>query len=174
MLGCLVLHVCKSASCSHNRLRQKMATARAAATRVSIVICLQACYVVASKARELFEEMTSRHKDYIARPKENGYQSLHCTVKLPPVTVECEGWHSAGQDDAALEECLLNEGPTCELQIRTQSKLLSQPLQEPMPVAPCLNQQTKQVTTGIFINPSVTAVVSTRVHANSQKQLLAY
>ena len=137
-------------------------------------ICLQACYVVASKARELFEEMTSRHKDYIARPKENGYQSLHCTVKLPPVTVECEGRYSAGQDDAALEECLLKEGPTCELQIRTQSKLLLQPLQEPMPVALCLSQQTKQVTTGICINPSVTAVVSTRVHANLRKQLLAY
>lgn len=80
--------------------------------------------MVASKAVELFEEITSRRKDYIAQPKDNGYQSLHCTVKLPPVTVECEGGYSTGLDDAALEECLLKEGPTCELQIRTQSKSL--------------------------------------------------
>lgn len=90
-------------------------------------LCLQACYIVASKAVKLFEEITSRRKDYIARPKDNGYQSLHCTVKLPPVTVECEAGYSMGPDGAAPEECLLKEGPTCELQIRTQSKPLQHP-----------------------------------------------
>lgn len=88
---------------------------------MSYMSYVQACYVVASKAMELFEEITNRRKDYIAQPKDNGYQSLHCTVKLPPVTVECEGGYSTGLDD---EECLLKEGPTCELQIRTQSKSL--------------------------------------------------
>lgn len=87
-----------------------------------VILFLQACYVVADKAIELFEEVPNRGKDYIACPKDNGYQSLHCTVKLPPVTVECEGGPSMGPDDAAPEECLLKSGPTCELQIRTQRK----------------------------------------------------
>lgn len=80
---------------------------------------LQACYVVASKAVELFKEVSSRRKDYIAQPKANGYQSLHCTVQLPPVTVECEDL-----DHPDPEECQLKDGPTCELQIRTQSALI--------------------------------------------------
>lgn len=128
--ACLSLHLCTPASCSNNQLSKKLGTGQAA--HLQCATCLQACYVVASKSVELFGEITSRRKDYIARPKDNGYQSLHCTVKLPPVTVECEGRSSPGQGDAALEECLLKEGPTCELQIRTQS--------EPWLIMPCLGQ----------------------------------
>ncbi|KAL0022060.1 hypothetical protein WJX77_011849 [Trebouxia sp. C0004] len=80
----------------------------------------QACYVVARVATSLFEETAARRKDYIAQPKDNGYQSLHCTIKLPPVTVECEGGGAPGDPDRGAEECVLQQGPTCELQIRTQ------------------------------------------------------
>ena len=80
--------------------------------------------MVASKAAELFEELTARRKDYIACPKENGYQSLHCTVQLPTVTLECEGGQGIGLNGIAPEECLPQAGPTCELQIRTQSEIL--------------------------------------------------
>ncbi|KAL0024788.1 hypothetical protein WJX79_007329 [Trebouxia sp. C0005] len=80
----------------------------------------QACYVVARVATSLFDETAARRKDYIAQPKDNGYQSLHCTIKLPPVTVECEGGGAPGNPDVGAEECVLQQGPTCELQIRTQ------------------------------------------------------
>lgn len=80
----------------------------------------QACYVVARVATSLFDEIAARRKDYIAQPKDNGYQSLHCTIKLPPVTVECEGGGTPGEPDRFAEECVLQQGPTCELQIRTQ------------------------------------------------------
>ncbi|KAL0049608.1 hypothetical protein WJX82_005847 [Trebouxia sp. C0006] len=80
----------------------------------------QACYVVARVATSLFDETAARRKDYIAQPKDNGYQSLHCTIKLPAVTVECEGGDAPGDPDRGAEECVLQQGPTCELQIRTQ------------------------------------------------------
>ena len=85
--------------------------------RLSALDIMQACYVVARVAREMYEELPGRSKDYIQEPKGNGYQSLHCTIKLPPVTVECDTTSAAGS-----EECVLDQGPTCELQIRTQSK----------------------------------------------------
>ena len=84
--------------------------------------CLQACYVVARVATSLFNKTAARRKDYIAQPKDNGYQSLHCTITLPPVTVECEGGGAPGDPDMGAEECVLQQGPTCELQIRTQSE----------------------------------------------------
>ena len=77
---------------------------------------------MARVATGLYEEMPARRKDYITQPKDNGYQSLHCTIKLPPVTVECEGGEGSGASGVGLEECVLQQGPTCELQIRTQSK----------------------------------------------------
>ena len=83
---------------------------------------MQACYVVARVATDLYEETPARRKDYITQPKDNGYRSLHCTIKLPPVTVECEGEEGPGAPGVGPEECVLQQGPTCELQIRTQSK----------------------------------------------------
>ena len=84
--------------------------------------------MVARVARELYEEVAPRRKDYIAHPKDNGYQSLHCTIRLPPGTLECEGWEGQGEGAPLAgsapppEECVLPKGPTCELQIRTQRK----------------------------------------------------
>ena len=135
LLGGLSQHVCAPASCSKRLSIWVQAGLPHQEVQLQSSTCLQACYVVASKAVELFEEITSRRKDYIARPKDNGYQSLHCTVKLPPVTVECEGQCTPGPGEAALEGCLLKEGPTCELQIRTQSKLIWQPLRQC--ICPC-------------------------------------
>ncbi len=88
------------------------------------MLCAQACYVVARVATQMYEETVGRRKDYIAHPKDNGYQSLHCTIKLLPVTVECEGSEGLGPAGTGPEECVLQQGPTCELQIRTQSKCL--------------------------------------------------
>ena len=82
---------------------------------------MQACYVVARVASQMYEEVSGRRKDYIAQPKENGYQSLHCTIKLPPVTVDLKGGKAGGQAGSGPEDCALQQGPTCELQIRTQS-----------------------------------------------------
>ena len=68
----------------------------------------------------MYEEVPGRQKDYIAQPKGNGYQSLHCTIKLPPVTYECQGLDEQGH--LCAEDCTLDQEPACELQIRTQSE----------------------------------------------------
>lgn len=46
-----------------------------------IVEDIPACYHVLSILHRRFEPLEGRIKDYIQRPKENGYQSLHTTVK---------------------------------------------------------------------------------------------
>lgn len=45
-----------------------------------IVDDLATCYLVLSELHSMYEPMVDRIKDYIAKPKPNGYQSLHTTV----------------------------------------------------------------------------------------------
>ena len=45
-----------------------------------IVPNVQACYVVLSKLHELYQPVDGEFDDYIAKPKPNGYQSLHTVV----------------------------------------------------------------------------------------------
>ncbi|NCU38034.1 bifunctional (p)ppGpp synthetase/guanosine-3',5'-bis(diphosphate) 3'-pyrophosphohydrolase [Candidatus Saccharibacteria bacterium] len=45
-----------------------------------IVDDLETCYLVLSELHRIYEPMVDRIKDYIAKPKPNGYQSLHTTV----------------------------------------------------------------------------------------------
>ena len=87
---------------------------------LTVCLSVQACYIVQKLLPEQWEEVPERKKDYIAEPKPNGYRSLHCTVRLPPVTIDCE----QAESGEASEQCSLQGGPTCELQIRTQSKSL--------------------------------------------------
>jgi GTP pyrophosphokinase len=46
-----------------------------------IVDDLSTCYLVLSVLHELYSPMFDRIKDYVAQPKQNGYQSLHTTVQ---------------------------------------------------------------------------------------------
>lgn len=48
-----------------------------------IVDDLPACYLVLGELHAMYTPMVNRIKDYIARPKPNGYQSLHTTVVTP-------------------------------------------------------------------------------------------
>jgi len=46
-----------------------------------IVDDLSTCYLVLSVLHSMYEPLFERIKDYVARPKQNGYQSLHTTVQ---------------------------------------------------------------------------------------------
>lgn len=48
-----------------------------------IVDDVDTCYIVLGELHSLYRPMVERIKDYIARPKPNGYQSLHTTVETP-------------------------------------------------------------------------------------------
>lgn len=48
-----------------------------------IVDDLASCYLVLSELHSLYSPHFNRIKDYIAKPKPNGYQSLHTTVDTP-------------------------------------------------------------------------------------------
>ena len=48
------------------------------------------CYKVISVLHQDFEILDSRTKDYIQNPKENGYQSLHVTVRDPKTQITFE------------------------------------------------------------------------------------
>ena len=42
------------------------------------------CYLLFSTIQTKYQEVDGRSKDYIARPKKNGYESLHLTLQLTP------------------------------------------------------------------------------------------
>ena len=46
-----------------------------------IVDDLETCYLVLSVLHDMYKPLFDRIKDYVAQPKENGYQSLHTTVE---------------------------------------------------------------------------------------------
>lgn len=48
-----------------------------------IVPDVDTCYLVLGELHGLYEPVTERIKDYVSRPKRNGYQSLHTTVITP-------------------------------------------------------------------------------------------
>ena len=100
------------------------------------ILAVQACYVVQGLMTEHWEALPERQKDYIAEAKPNGYRSLHCTIRLPPVTVDC----GAVEEGQATEECSLQGGPTCELQIRTQRKHYTSPRLNASAVSGCISR----------------------------------
>lgn len=56
-----------------------------------VVEDIDECYRVLGIVHQLYTPIFSRFKDYIAKPKENGYQSLHTVLKYPdgiPVEVQ--------------------------------------------------------------------------------------
>ncbi len=78
-----------------------------------------ACYRVLEVAAALWEVLPGRTKDYIGSPKENGYRSLHATLRpdasLFGATVEIGGGREGGPPHAPPPAAV----PTLELQVRT-------------------------------------------------------
>lgn len=70
----------------------------------SLVDLEAACHEVESIVNSLWPPIPDRRKDYITRPKTNGYQSLHTAVQVP-----CKS--------AALEEA----GDVCSVEIQIRS-----------------------------------------------------
>ena len=60
---------------------------------------LAACYRVREITHSLFETVEGRTKDYLRRPKSNGYRSLHSTLRLP-ASWEAELAGESGSDAA--------------------------------------------------------------------------
>ena len=89
----------------------------------------QACYAARTIAERMWTSLPDRTKDYIAVPKANGYQSLHCTLRLPLVTLDMAiADHASTGREAQIvyssqpetRDSAQGAGPTLELQIRTQ------------------------------------------------------
>ena len=92
------------------------------------LICLQACYRVVEVAQGLWHCPHPKAKDYIVRPKANGYQSLHLTLTVATAAAAAS---AAAVDGAALRSALeedevlpsQHEGAVfLELQIRTKGE----------------------------------------------------
>ncbi len=76
---------------------------------------VEACYVVKNVAESLWMPLSGRTKDYISQPKENGYQSIHLSLRLRPK----ESGPGRPAPTASIDDS--EAFPPCmELQIRTQ------------------------------------------------------
>ena len=90
------------------------------------LICLQACYRVVEVAQGLWHSPHPKAKDYIVRPKANGYQSLHLTLTVATAAAAASAAAADGADlCSALEEDEVlpshQEGAvSLELQLRPQ------------------------------------------------------
>lgn len=64
-----------------------------------------ACYAALDAAREVFEEVPGRGKDYIAQPKRSGYSALHTTFMVDGMSLEVQvrgaAMHVAAESGAA-------------------------------------------------------------------------
>lgn len=75
-------------------------------------------------ARDLWEPLLDRDKDYIATPKANGYRSLHSTLLVPSLTVDVlpEGQAVSFDSGLGISDRHPEDGLPLELQIRTARK----------------------------------------------------
>lgn len=87
-----------------------------------------ACYRVAELVTSLWEELPQRRKDYIARPKKNGYRSLHLAVSaatpqavvLPSDPRDTEEGSLGRRIGTGVDEAeIRDERATVEVQVRT-------------------------------------------------------
>ena len=67
-------------------------------------------------AESLWEQLPGRYKDYIAKPKPNGYQSIHMSMVLPGQS----HYREHDMDDGVKDKDSSMFSPCMELQIRTR------------------------------------------------------
>lgn len=109
-----------------------------------------ACHEVGALVATLWEPMPARRKDYISRPKANGYQSLHVAVHAPrggsgtaeaeaePGAVEVQirsaAMHTAAEHGASAHFAYkggLDRAQTARLQDWTQQLMQARPPRSP-------------------------------------------
>lgn len=131
LLGMRVIITPQPGAPSHSRAAETNEDDVAAAERSAMA----ACYRAQQIAHGLFDVVAGRTKDYLQRPKSNGYRSLHSTLTLPEDWTNADGnVNNAGggskvEDEPGVDangkikerskEKSGKEGRRVELQVRT-------------------------------------------------------
>ena len=102
LLGMRVIITPQPGSPSHSRTGETNEDDVAAAERSAMA----ACYRAQQIAHGLFDVLPGRTKDYLQRPKSNGYRSLHSTLTLPEEWTNPDGTvnNAGGTNNTADDE----------------------------------------------------------------------
>lgn len=100
LLGMRVIITPQPGAPSHSRAGETNEDDVAAAERSAMA----ACYRAQQIAHGVFDVVAGRTKDYLQRPKSNGYRSLHSTLTLPEDWTNADGTVNNAGDGSKVED----------------------------------------------------------------------